>query len=92
MIDRRTLLTTGIAGIAGLGPALGQVPPSPDEVAAYRDLHRAAHSGDVAAIASLVRAGADPNARDGAGRTPLHVAWSGPAPTRRRWRTASMTA
>jgi uncharacterized protein len=62
---------------AALGPlaadSLAQVPPSPQEHAAYTGLHAAAHRGDVAAIARL----ATPSslaARDGHGRTALHVA------------------
>jgi hypothetical protein len=48
--------------------------PSPAEIVAYDGLHRAAHLGDAAGIARLAAAGADVNARDGAGRTPAHVA------------------
>lgn len=51
-----------------------QVPPSTSQVEAYRGLHEAAHEGDVAAIQDLVAEGADLEARDAAGRTPLHVA------------------
>jgi ankyrin repeat protein len=56
-------------------PAAAQVAPAPGEVAAYRGLHAAAHRGDAAEVARL--AAADPGAlqaRDGNGRTPLHVA------------------
>jgi ankyrin repeat protein len=52
-----------------------QVAPAPGEVAAYRGLHAAAHRGDATEAARL--AAADPGAlqaRDGNGRTPLHVA------------------
>eukprot|EP01046_Picozoa_sp_COSAG06_P070621 COSAG06_NODE_19829_length_820_cov_1.643551_1_plen_82_part_10 len=38
------------------------------------ELHRAANSGDTAAIARLVREGANVNAVDGNGNTPLHNA------------------
>ena len=51
-----------------------QVPPSSAEVSAYSGLHRAAHAGDLAAIATLVKGNADLGARDGNGRTALHVA------------------
>ncbi|HRJ69962.1 MAG TPA: ankyrin repeat domain-containing protein [Beijerinckiaceae bacterium] len=54
--------------------AQAQTPPSASEIAAYTGLHAAAHKGDAAEIARLIAAKADPNGRDGAGRTPLHVA------------------
>lgn len=54
--------------------AVAQTPPSPAVQAAYTGLHAAAQSGDAARIAALLAAGADPNQRDGHGRTPLHVA------------------
>jgi ankyrin repeat protein len=59
----------------GLAPlsALAQVPPSEGEIAAYSGLFAAAHVGDVAAIRTLASR-ENVNARDGHGRTPLHVA------------------
>jgi ankyrin repeat protein len=51
-----------------------QTPPSTAEIAAYTGLHAAAASGDTGAIDRLVKSGADLNARDGNGRTPLMVA------------------
>ncbi len=56
-------------------PALSQIPPTPAEIAAYSDLHRAAQIGDVAKIARLAAASpASLEKRDAQGRTPLHVA------------------
>jgi ankyrin repeat protein len=53
--------------------ALAQIAPSAAEIAGYRGLHAAAARGDVAAIQQLASAGGL-DARDGHGRTPLHVA------------------
>ncbi|MEO5695658.1 MAG: ankyrin repeat domain-containing protein [Burkholderiaceae bacterium] len=56
-------------------PAAAQVAPSAAEIDAYTQLHRAAQQGDVAMIARLAAASpAALEARDGNGRTPLHVA------------------
>lgn len=51
-----------------------QIAPSPAEIAAYRDLHKATHAGDAEEVRRLAAAGADVNARDAHGRTPAHVA------------------
>ena len=55
-------------------PAQAQVPPTAAETAAYQGLHAAAARGDVPRLTQLIAARADVNARDGYGRTPLHVA------------------
>ncbi|MDK3073692.1 ankyrin repeat domain-containing protein [Sedimentitalea sp. JM2-8] len=64
-----------IALLIGTGSAtIAQTAPSPREIATYDGLFKAAHEGDVSAIRQLAAAGADVNARDAAGRTPIHVA------------------
>ena len=68
---RWTVLAYAAAFGAG---ALAQVPPSATEQAGYAGLFAAAAEGDATRIAGLVAAGASPDARDGYGRTPLHVA------------------
>jgi ankyrin repeat protein len=54
--------------------SLAQVSPSPAEKAAYAGLFAAAAQGDAAQIKALAAKGAKVDARDGHGRTPLHVA------------------
>ena len=72
---RRALLTAGALALACAGqPAWAQQAPSPAEQAAYRGLHAAAYQGDLAAIDTLGTNRDALNARDGHGRTPLHVA------------------
>lgn len=51
-----------------------QVAPTPSELAAYTGVFAAAAKGDAAAIGKLASSGANVNAKDGYGRTPLHVA------------------
>jgi hypothetical protein len=59
-------------------PVAAQVAPNAAEVAAYKGLHAAAHKGDAAQIEKFAAAKSDVkaelDARDGNGRTPLHVA------------------
>ena len=68
----------GWAGLALVGaaalPVAAQVPPSASQVAAYRGLHAAAQRGDVVAVERLAASRTVREARDGEGRTPLHVA------------------
>lgn len=71
-----------LAGICGLllvcslppGTATAQVAPTAAETSHYSGLHAAAHLGDLAGLQRLLAAGADLNARDARGRTPLQVA------------------
>ncbi|MDM0112034.1 ankyrin repeat domain-containing protein [Variovorax sp. J22R133] len=55
-------------------PAMAQVAPSTAEAQAYQGLHLAAWKGDLPRIEQLLKSGANTEARDGMGRTPLHVA------------------
>ncbi len=64
---RAWLLTSLVSNLAN-----AQVGPSAAEAAAYTGLHAAAWQGDAAAVARADRAALA--ARDGHGRTPLHVA------------------
>ena len=54
--------------------AIAQVPPSHTEIANYTGLHLAAHKGDLDAVSRLINSDSDINVRDGAGRTPAHIA------------------
>jgi ankyrin repeat protein len=67
-------LLSVLIAVPGLMPASAQVPPSPDELMAYRGLHAAAAHGDVKAIEAALRDGAALDATDSRQRTPLHVA------------------
>jgi ankyrin repeat protein len=67
---RRRRLTAALA-LAAL-PVHAQVAPSGAEAERYTGLHAAAWRGDVAAIEKAPKAALE--ARDGNGRTPLHVA------------------
>ena len=65
----------GIGASGAAAPALlSQTPPNESELSAYRGLHAAAARGDLAAIGRLIAEGADINAKDPHGRTPLMVA------------------
>lgn len=54
--------------------ALAQVPPLAAEVLAYDGLHQAAWQGDLPKLKALIASGANLDARDTRGRTPLQVA------------------
>jgi ankyrin repeat protein len=54
--------------------AAAQVPPSAAELKSYRGLFAAVASGDEAQTRRSLRDGGDPNARDGNGRSILHIA------------------
>lgn len=56
------------------GWCIAQTAPSEVDIATYTGLHQAAHENKPAQVEALLAAGADPNIRDGAGRTPAHVA------------------
>ena len=77
-IRRRWLVVSlmlGCALAASVAPAGAQTPPTPAEISAYSGLFAAAQQGELAAIERLVAASrAALSARDGNGRTPLHVA------------------
>ena len=73
------LQSIAISAICALGALLplsaaAQVGPSASEIAQYKGLHAAAQKGDVSQIEKLAASKAVLNARDGNGRTPLHVA------------------
>jgi len=63
-----------VALVALVTSAHAQVAPAPSELAAYTGLFAAAAQGDTAAIGKLTTQGANVNAKDARGRTPLHVA------------------
>ncbi|ABE45996.1 ankyrin repeat domain-containing protein [Polaromonas sp. JS666] len=74
LLNALTLAAGCGLGALASAPAAAQVAPSAAEAAHYKGLHAAAHQGDVARIDKLAAAKADLDARDGNGRTPLHVA------------------
>ncbi|MES2183709.1 MAG: ankyrin repeat domain-containing protein [Pseudomonadota bacterium] len=74
---RRTAAGVGAALLTGIGLAgrVGaQTVPTASEAAAYTGLFAAAWRGDLPRIKALLVAGTDIDARDGQGRTALHLA------------------
>jgi uncharacterized protein len=67
-------LIAAVAAAFAAPAAQAQTPPSAAEIAVYSGLHAAVVRGSTAEIERLVDDGADVNARDGFGRTPLMVA------------------
>jgi CubicO group peptidase (beta-lactamase class C family) len=65
------MLAAFVLAVAMLAAACASAQPGPDANAA---LHAAALTGDDAAVRELIAAGADPNARDAYGSTPLIIA------------------
>ena len=63
-----------LAGLMLPASTNAQTAPTAQETAAYTGLHAAAAKGDADEIARLVKAGANLEARDAHGRTPLMVA------------------
>jgi uncharacterized protein len=77
MMKKRGIWSLALAVALGMGAAFGaqaQVPSQAAEVLAYEGLHRAAWHGDLPKLKSLIATGANLDARDARGRTPLHVA------------------
>ena len=67
-------LTVACVACFGAFAASAQTPPTVADIAAFSELHKAAHAGDVLAIEAAVQSGKDVNARDNKARTPAHVA------------------
>jgi len=75
-VRRVVKLVALLVGVTA-GSAIAQVAPGAAEIAGYSGLHAAAARGDAAEIARLAASGANVNARENYGRTPLHVATFG---------------
>lgn len=73
-VPMRWSIIAVLAGLFVAAPAASQVPPSASQIERYEGLMRAAHEGDVAAASRAIEAGADLEARDGNGRTAVHIA------------------
>lgn len=75
-INFRHIFITGLMLLLATGSrvTVAQSAPSSRDISAYDSLHKAAHQGEDDTILTLVKAGADIEARDNSGRTPLIVA------------------
>jgi ankyrin repeat protein len=69
-----SVLMALVLAVVSPGPSRAQVAPTAAELAKYTGLHAAAAQADVALIKQLLAAGANVNATDPYGRTPMHVA------------------
>lgn len=75
MVRHGFLSLLAAAAFVWTGPALhAQTPPAAAEIEAYTGLHAAVVTGGTAEIEREIQEGADVNARDALGRTPLMVA------------------
>ena len=70
---RTMILSLALHGFL-VGAAAAQIAPDAADIARFTGLHAAAAAGDVAAVAAERSRNARIDARDGRGRTPLHVA------------------
>jgi len=70
----RVLAPLLLGALALAGAAEAQVAPGAEQLRAYSGLHQAAARGDALRIKALAAGGANLDARDPMGRTPLHVA------------------
>ena len=77
MTYRVLAATSALLFCIGAGVASAQVAPTADGIAGYTGLLQAAARGDAGEVRRLAAGGADVNAREAYGRTPLHVATFG---------------
>ena len=74
MNEPRAGRLAALALVAACAGAQAQVPPSASDTAGYTGLMAAAARGDAVGVTALAARGANVDARDGRGRTSLHVA------------------